>query len=244
MLFLNREVFFNEVRNGPFPGRLTPEQVSGMDDLLDTWEQHGTDDTRHLAYTFATNFHETGQKMQPVREGFKATDREAEAYVQRLYGRKGKDWYCWADGPFGHVYFGRGDVQLTWYDNYVRMGKILKLPLAEKPHLMLESKISKRVLVEGMLNGVSGDGDFTGLALEDFFNAAKDDALNARKIVNRMDKAAMIARYHYQFLAAINKAKTTPPRRAPAVRLPAAGAWGSLAAAISKFLLSITRSFK
>ena len=206
MLKLNRKIFFAKVRNGPFPGRLTQSQVEGMNNLLDVWEEVGTDDPRHLAYTFATDFLETGSKMQAVREGFNSSDAAARKYVQRNYGHKGKDWYCWPAGPHGHVYYGRGDVQLTWYDNYVRMGKILGLPLVEKPDLALDPKISKHILVEGMLHGQSNKGDFTGHALEDYFNASTDDPVGARRIVNGTDKAKLIASYYDEFLDAIEDA--------------------------------------
>lgn len=206
MLKLNREVFFSKVRKGPFPGRLTQSQVSGMNTLLDVWEERGTDDERHLAYVLATDFHETGMKMQPVREGFKTSDKAAREYVQRNYGHKGRNWYSWPRGPWGHVYYGRGDVQLTWYGNYVKMGATLGLPLAEKPDLALDPKVSKMILVEGMLRGQSSAGDFTGKALEDFFNDEKDDPYNARRIVNVLDKAALIQSYHDEFLDAVESA--------------------------------------
>lgn len=212
MLKLNRNVFFAEVRRGPFPGRLTKSQVDGMNNLLDVWEERGTDDERHLAYILATNFHETGQKMQPVREGFKSTDKEARAYVQRNYGHKGQGWYCWPQGPYGHVYYGRGDVQNTWLDNYTKMERILGVPLVKNPDLALDPKISKLILVEGMLRGVSARGDFTGKALEDYFNTSTDDPTGARRIVNGTDKAFLIAGYHDEFLDAIEAAsvETTP----------------------------------
>lgn len=203
MLKLNRNNFFSIVRNGPFPGKLTQNQVDGMNDLLDCWEEFGTDDPRHLSYTLATNFHETGQKMQPVREGFKATDAAARKYVQRHYGHRGKNWYCWPAGPYGHVYYGRGDVQNTWLDNYSKMEKILGIPLVENPDLALQSKVSKRIMVEGMLRGVSSKGDFTGKALEDYFNDTVDDPVEARRIVNGKDKANLIAAYHKEFLEAV-----------------------------------------
>lgn len=199
MLKLDRKTFFKEVRNAPFPGKLTQSQVDGMSDLLDAWEAAGTEDERHLAYTLATDFHETGGKMQPVREGFKSTDKAARYVVRnRKYGKPA--------GPHGHVYYGRGDVQLTWYDNYVRMGRILDLPLAEKPDIALQSKVSKRILVEGMLHGQSNRGDFTGKSLEDYFNDVTDDPFNARRIINGMDKAQLIAGYHHAFLEAVDAA--------------------------------------
>ncbi len=199
MFNLNRKIFFAHVRKSPFPGRLTQSQVAGMNALLDEWERNGSDDPRHLAYTLATDFHETGAKMQPVREGFKSSDAAARKVVaRRKYGKPA--------GPQGHVYYGRGDVQLTWRDNYVRMGKILGLPLAEKPDMVLDPKVSKMILVEGMLHGSSRAGDFTGLALEDYFNAATDDPVGARRIVNGTDKALLIASYHDEFMEAVEAA--------------------------------------
>lgn len=209
MLRLNRKVFFDGIRNGPFPGRLSKAQVDGINDLLDVWEQHGTDDPRHLAYALATSYHETGGRMQPVREGFKETDAAARAYVQKHYGKKGPKWYCWPSGPHGHVYYGRGDVQLTWEEGYAEMGGILGLPLVRNPDLALKGSVSKRILVEGMLRGVSSKGDFTGKALEDYFNATTDDPIGARRIVNGKDRAKLIAGYHEAFLEDIKAAMVT-----------------------------------
>lgn len=211
MLKLNRQVFFSRVRHGPFPGKLTQSQVEGMNHLLDTWEQMGTEDPRHLAYTLATDFHETGARMQPVREGFARSDAGARQAVNKLAARRGPDSavakYAKPHPETGHVYYGRGDVQLTWYDNYVKMGRILGLPLAQKPDMVLDPKVSKMILVEGMLNGASKDGDFTGKALEDYFNDESDDPVNARQIVNGTDKALLIASYHDEFLEAIEAAQ-------------------------------------
>lgn len=205
MIVLDRAKFFHEVRNGPFPGRLTQAQVDGMNDLLDEWLNFGTEDPRHLAYTFATSFHETGQRMQPVREGFGRSDADARARVKRLAEHRGPNSavakYAQPAGTFGHWYYGRGDVQLTWLDNYERMGSILDLPLVEKPDLAL--KYSKRILIEGMLDGASNRGDFTGKSLEDYFNENDDDPVGARRIVNGTDKARQIAGYHNQFLEAV-----------------------------------------
>jgi putative chitinase len=203
MLKLHRQTFFKAVRNAPFPGRLSQAQVEGMNDLLDVWIERGTADPRHLAYAFATDYHETGAKMQPVREGFKATDKLSRAWVLRHYGHKGPKWYCFPAGQWGHVYYGRGDVQLTWYENYVLMGKILRIPLAENPDLALQSKVSKAILVEGMLRGKSSRGDFTGKALEDYFNDRDDDPRGARRIVNGTDRAGLIAGYYEEFYVAI-----------------------------------------
>lgn len=203
MLRLDRAIFFSNVRTAPFPGKLTQRQVDGLTDLLDAWEKFGSDDPRHLAYALATSFHETGGKMQPVREGFATSDKAARAYVQKQYGHKGPKWYCWPTGPNGQVYYGRGDVQLTWFENYKRMGEILDLPLAENPDLALQGPISKRILIEGLLEGASHRGDFTGKSLSDFFNETTDDPYGARQTVNGKDRATLISGIHHEFHKAV-----------------------------------------
>jgi hypothetical protein len=56
-----------------------------------------------------------------------------------------------------------------------------------------------------MTKGKSNRGDFTGVSLENYFNAAKDDPVNARRVINGLDKANLIAGYHDKFLTAIRK---------------------------------------
>src|SRR5215471_2533387 len=105
---IQRKFFFDSVRGSLFAGSMTQSQVDGMNMILDRAEQSGVDD-RHLAYILATTFHETAQTMQPIAE----------------YGKgKGKKYGVPA-GPYNQVYYGRGFVQLTWYDNYVTMQKAL-----------------------------------------------------------------------------------------------------------------------
>ena len=97
------------------------------------------------------------------------------------------------------IYYGRGDVQLTWYENYELMGKLLNIPLLEQPELALSPEISARIMIEGMTKGASNRGDFTGVSLENYFNATKDDPINARRIINSLDQANKIAGYYDRF---------------------------------------------
>jgi hypothetical protein len=135
--------------------------------------------------------------MQPIEEWGKGRGKS--------YGRKIKQngqIYTWPD----QIYYGRGDVQLTWYENYEQMGKIMGIPLLEKPDLALDPDISAQILVEGMILGKSRRGDFTGYSLENFFNPQRDDPFGARRIINGLDSAHTIAGYHHKFLEAIRKA--------------------------------------
>ena len=103
----------------------------------------------------------------------------------------------------GMVYYGRGHVQLTWAKNYERMGKIVGEPLFDNPDLALKPEVSADILVEGMLRGRSSKGDFTGKSLEDYFNDSTDDPVGARRIINGVDKAVLIAGYYKNFLDAL-----------------------------------------
>ncbi|MBN9053481.1 MAG: hypothetical protein J0H80_06815, partial [Rhizobiales bacterium] len=72
---IERKVFFDAVRGTLYGGRLARGQVGGMVALLDRFERGDeTADRRFLAYMLATAHHETGGRMQPVRETFAATD--------------------------------------------------------------------------------------------------------------------------------------------------------------------------
>lgn len=202
-LKMDHAVFFAQVRRNLFGGSLTQSQVEGMDHTLAEFEVRGSGDRRHLAYIMATDYHETGRRMQPVREGFAKDDAGARAAVAKLY-RDGKIKTNYAaPGSYGNSFYGRGDVQLTHEANYKKLGDILGIDLVKYPDSALDPFISKRILVEGMLRGASNRGDFTKYALEDFISGAKCDYLGARKVVNGTDKAALIASYASAFESAL-----------------------------------------
>jgi predicted chitinase len=102
------------------------------------------------------------------------------------------------------IYYGRGYVQLTWYENYEKMGRLLGVDLLNNPELAMSPPIAIKIMIEGMTKGDSNLGDFTGKSLEMYFNEKANDPKNARRIINGMDKAALIAGYHYKFLKALS----------------------------------------
>ena len=63
---------------------------------------------------------------------------------------------------------------------------------------MLEDEPSALVLYDGMIKGW-----FTGVGLPQFFDADTEDPVNARKIVNGLDKADLIAGYYASFKEAL-----------------------------------------
>lgn len=186
---IDRKAFFDSVRASLFNGVLSQRQVDGMNDLIDVWERLFPDkDIRWLAYALATAFHETAYLMVPIEE----------------YGRGSGQPYGQPTGPYTEAYYGRGHVQLTWIENYRKAEQFLaerygiRVPMVEYPHRMLEDEPSALVLYDGMIHGW-----FTGVGLPTFFDADTEDPVNARKVVNGLDKADVIAGYYWKFKDAL-----------------------------------------
>lgn len=192
---INRKKFFDGIRQGPFSGKLQPSTVKGCTAILDEVEKRNVTDLRHIAYMLATSLGECGENMLPVREGFKATDAESRAYVKRKK-------YAYAVEKNGQVYYGRGLVQLTWDYNYKKMGTWLNIDLLNNPDLALRPDVAADIMYEGMTRGM-----FTGKKLSDFFNDKKTDWVNARKIINGLDRANEIAGYAKHFYADLLNAR-------------------------------------
>lgn len=181
----DRDVYFAEVRESLFDGELEQVQVDGQNIILAVWEYQGEGDPRHLAYMLATVHHECATRFWPI------TEYGSQEYLQ------GKSYW---------PYVGRGFVQLTWEDNYRRASDELNLTeerdLVDFPDMALDSLIATRVLFRGMAVGW-----FTGKKLPDYFNASRNDPLNARQIINGNDQDDLIEAYHEKFLAALKAAE-------------------------------------
>jgi len=196
---IHRTYFFDSVRFYLDANQsLVQDQVDGLNLLLDFYETVGiegaaTYDDRYFAYILATAWHETAFTVQPIAE----------------YGKGAGKPYGVPAGPYNQVYYGRGFIQLTWYDNYQRQDAKLGLggDLVKTPDLALDPEVATQILFAGML-----DGDFTGKKLADYFTADTTDWYNARRIVNATDQASTIAGYAEKFLNAI--AHTFAPPRA------------------------------
>lgn len=196
--------FFDHVRKNLFSGSLNQSQVDGINALVLAGVEHGLTVQQH-AYVLATAFHETARTMQAVREHGRGTERKYgrwqtnSAGVQYCpkNGSAAADVYTQDECP--HLFYGRGHVQLTWYDNYAFAGKKLGVDLIANPDLALQTDISAKIIVLGMAQGW-----FTGKKLSDYINNHRDDYVNARRIVNGMDKAYQIARYALIFETALN----------------------------------------
>jgi len=188
---IDRKKFFDGIRGNPFAGHISEGQFDGLTRILDEWERRKLTDTRWLSYILATAFHETGQTMQPVREG------GGEAYL------RGKDYYPWV---------GEGLVQVTWEVNHRKFG-------ATAPGQLMTWPIALKALFDGMIKGM-----FTTKKLSDYFNSQTTDWINARRIVNGTDRAAVIASYARAFHAAILAAEVAPTKKVSTAVTTGAGA--------------------
>jgi predicted chitinase len=142
----------------------------------------------------ATVRHETAATFQPLLE------RGGSAYFIKRY---------WTNSAvaknLGNMsssdavkYAGRGYVQITGRDNYTRIGAKLGLNLEAEPDLAFGPTVALAILVQGCLHGW-----FTGLGFIKIDAKFKqpDAVRQYRKIINGMDKEALIFGYYQDYLA-------------------------------------------
>ncbi len=182
--------FYAAIR--PLFGKITTAQFEGIAAKLAAFAAAGSP-LAYVAYGLATSFHETGQKMQPVREIGRGRGKP--------YGQPGKHT--------GQVPFGRGDVQLTWDGNYEIADAELALggSLLANFDRALETEISARIMVRGMTEGWFA-GDKVGRHKLARYLPAKGPATSqqftsARRIINGIDRAEKVARFAMSFQAAL-----------------------------------------
>jgi len=198
---INRKFLFDYVRHNLFGGSLNAGQVEGIEAILDYWEDHhASKDDRWLAYMLGTAFHETAFKMQPIHEYGGATYFN-QRYSPPPTGRFPKIAKALGNTKQddGNRFHGRGFVQLTGRNNYKFWGTELGIDLLGNPDLCLDAAVATKILIEGSIRGT-----FTGRKLGDYFSATKDDWINARRVINGLDKAPNIRAHAKAFYAAIS----------------------------------------
>lgn len=181
------KALFAEIRKSLFGGRLTAGQVEGIKAKIAAMQLEGFP-LSWMAYVLATSYHETAKRMLPVREGLSASD---------AWRKKNLRYYPW---------YGRGDVQLTWEENYRKADTLLGLggKLVANPDLALDKDISAKVIVLGMRDGWFSKSSMKGKLKNAV--ATYEEFRLSRPIVNIMDKADMIAGIAVKFQAALMKA--------------------------------------
>lgn len=194
MTLANSEAFFDRADEADLLGSLSQGERGGCNAILAACARWPL---AHVAYALATTYHETAGTMQPVKE------MGGVDYLTRLYDVRGRDPdrarkhgnVLPGDGP---KYCGRGYVQLTWRANYARAGRELGVDLVSQPDLAMRHDIAARILEAGMRQGW-----FTGKRLADYLPAAGPAShkafVNARRIINGVDRAEKIAEHAIDF---------------------------------------------
>ena len=179
----DKDKFFLMVRGTTGP--LSQVQVDTIEGLLKSATHWSPG---FLAYGLATAWGEC--RLEPIDEIGKGKGRP--------YG---------APGKYKQVPYGRGLVQLTWDANYEWADKHAAAAGLTKPgailtdfNLVKRPDIAAFILVRGMETGA-----FTGRKLGDYIgeSGTKGQFYEARRIINRLDKADLFASYALKFQVAI-----------------------------------------
>ncbi|OJV52568.1 MAG: hypothetical protein BGO31_07890 [Bacteroidetes bacterium 43-16] len=174
---------FDAGRKTLFPKGYIALQVSAIEGLVEEFNRQGLSMKEQLAYVLATAYHEC---HNPATPQYRMTPMK-EFGGPRYLGSKAY-----------YPYYGRGFVQLTWRSNYDKAGKRLGIDLVNNPDLALEPAYAANIIIYGMKHGT-----FTGKKLNDYIRPGKVDFLQARRIINGMDKSKLIADYAGLFLTCL-----------------------------------------
>jgi hypothetical protein len=150
-------------------------------------------DVRKISYMLATAKHETAHTFNPIKE------YGGKSYLEGMYDpilgkNANRRNMALKNGNTqqgdGVKYCGRGFVQITWKNNYIKMGQKFSVDLVNSPEKALEHDLAIKIMVYG-----SEKGTFTGKSLSDYINSKQTDYYNARRVINGTDKAATIQGY-------------------------------------------------
>lgn len=261
---MNRADFYAYLRkrdSGIFGTSLSQRQVDGTEAILDAADGLPIE---HVAYHLATPYLETGRKMAANVESMNYSvngllktfgrHRISQADAERL-GRSGSrpaqqreianTVYGgeWGRKNLGNTqtddgwrFRGHGMVHLTGRRNFSVASTRLGVDMINNPHLALNNETAAECLVIGC-----EEGWFTGKKLSDYLPG---DYVQARRVVNGLDRAAEIAGYARAFEAALRAGgyhptillkptkPSVPPEPsappAPEVPDPQPGFWGRL----------------
>lgn len=182
-LVMLKMIISDSKKNGgkiKLPSSLTSNQRSNALRIINAFKEYGDSDFRKLAYILATAWHES--RLMPIKEIRADYNKNRTLYnLQKRY---------WDSG-----YYGRGFVQLTWKENYEAMNKYTKSDIVSNPDSVLNPDDSAKVIVIGMMNGF-----FTGKKLSDYINSKGADYVNARRVVNLLDRAELISQNTKKFI--------------------------------------------
>ena len=172
-------------------GKLSESQVSAFNHIVSAMDADKSISYPQGAYILATTWHETATTMLPIAEYGKGGGRPYGTWQRNSKGelyayKNGNRNTVYLQSEYPHLYYGRGETQNTWFDNYEKLSKAFNVDFLNNPDLLLTQEWSTPVTIYSMKNGL-----YTGKKLSDYINQSKKDYLNARRIINGMDKASL-----------------------------------------------------
>lgn len=209
---INRRIFFLQFKKLILKGEaMTQSRVDALDDFMDCIEKDTyIGSVYYMSYILATTYLETAWSFRPIKE------IGGNAYFTRMY---------WDNRSKARVlgnlsaedavnYCGRGFVQITGRNNYVKMTKSIRkcrpdiveafekrtgqtFDLVKFPTQTMAIDIAYAIITLGMAQGI-----FTGKKLSHYLSDTKNDFKNyksSRKIVNGTDRDDDIANLAVKF---------------------------------------------
>ena len=193
-------------------GTLLSNNRAGLKSILTTAKQDkDIQSVAEFAYMLATVKHETASTFRAIEEYGKGAGR--------AYGKEVTVINPLTKKSVNNKYYGRGYVQLTWGYNYQRLdhylgygsypnrfktkvadynkGYTISSP-AKSVYLNPEQALKSDIAYKCMIWGMQG-GHFTGAKVSRFIKSSSVDYYNARKVINGLDKAHVIAGYAEDF---------------------------------------------
>ena len=186
MLIPDEKSFYDVCRRSLFGGKIVPSQFQRLKALVDHINDVPVLLPAQAAYILASAHWET-DRFNAMEEYASGEGYEGRADLGNTLAGDGKRFK------------GRGFPMLTGRRNYEWGSKASGRNLLESPDIATEPEISARLIVLGMLSGY-----FTGVGLGRYINAGKTDFVSARRTINGLDRAELIADIAGRYLAAIH----------------------------------------
>lgn len=157
------------------------------------WDRLTTDSRLtfpQACYLMATAKHETANTFLPIEE------RGSEAYLSKYWtNTRLRRWLRNQFASDAVRFKGRGFGQITGRGHYTTASKVTGKDLIKNPELAGEWETAYDILVIFCLQGL-----FTGVGLRRYINTKGNDFVNARRVVNGVDKAELIAGYANEYM--------------------------------------------